>query len=166
VTTPFLQLLSLALAEGDLRAVRDVVRRSLHAEDRTLEIGCGPGLFADLFATGDYVGVDPRPPFVDYARRHRPGAFICDELHAVGLPNARFDQALGLDVLGPGSDAAGRAIAAEIKRLLVPAGRALLVERARSGGRVERLSAAVGRIERREVLKSGRRDRVAFLLST
>jgi SAM-dependent methyltransferase len=166
MTFPALYLLELALMEGDLQVIRDFVRRSLRAEGRTLEIGCGPGLFADLFATGDYVGVDPRPRFVDYARRTRPGAFICDELPAVGLPDARFDQALAFDVLGPRSDAAGRAIVAEIKRLLVPAGRVLLVERAKSGGRVERLAAAVGRIERRDRLKSGGRHRLAFLLAT
>lgn len=166
MTSPFLHLLELALKESDLSAVRDLVRRSLGAEKRTLEVGCGPGIFADLFATGDYVGVDPRIRFVDYARRHRPGAFICDELLAVGLPAARFDQGLGLDVLGPRSDAAGRAIAAEIKRLLVPGGRVLLVERAKSGGRVERLAAGVGRLERRDPVKSGMRERVAFLLST
>jgi SAM-dependent methyltransferase len=166
VTSPFLHLLEIGLAEGDLRAVRDLVRRSLRAEGRTLEIGCGPGLFADLFATGDYVGVDPRKRFVDYARCHRPGAFICDELPAIGLPDARFDQAVGMDVFGPLSDAAGRAIAAEIKRLLAPAGRILLVERAKNGGRVERLAAAAGHIERRDPLKSGVRERLGLLLTT
>ena len=165
MTSPFLHLLGLALAEDDLRAVRDLVRRSLPAEGRTLEIGCGAGHFADLFATGDYVGVDPRPRFVDYARRHRPGAFVCDELGAVGLPDARFDQALGLDLLGSGSDAGGRAVAMEIRRLLRPAGRVLLVERATSAVRVERLASAIGRVERRDRLKSGLRERVAWLLS-
>jgi SAM-dependent methyltransferase len=166
MSSPALYLLALALAEGDLRVVRDYVRRSFRAERRTLEIGCGPGLFADLFASGDYVGVDPRPRFVDYGRHHRPGSFIGDELASVGLPNARFDQALAFDVFGSRSDAAGKAILAEIKRLLAPAGRALVVERAKSGGRVERLASAVGRIERRHRLRSGGRDRLAFVLST
>jgi SAM-dependent methyltransferase len=166
MTSPFLHLLWLGLTEGDLRAVRGFVRRTLRAESRTLEIGCGPGLFADLFAAGDYVGVDPRERFVDYARRQRPGAFICDELSAIGLPDARFDQALGLDILGPRSDAAGRALGAEIRRLLAPGGRVLLVEQAKNRERVERLAASVGRIERRDLVTSGFRERVAFLLST
>jgi SAM-dependent methyltransferase len=166
MTSPFLHLLALSLAEGDLGTVRNLVRRSLRAESRTLEIGCGPGLFADQFAAGDYVGVDPRQGFVDYARRHRPGAFIRDELGAVGLPDGRFDQALGFDLLGPRSEAAGRAVASEIKRLLVPAGRVLLVERANRGAWVERLATAMGRIERRDLVKSGVRERVALVLST
>lgn len=165
MSSPFLHLLALAVSENDLGAVRGLVRRSLRGEGRTLEIGCGPGHFADLFATGDYVGVDREPRFVDYARRHRPGAFICDELSAIGLPDARFDQVVGLDVLGPRSDAAGRAIVAELKRLLVPAARALLVERSMGDGRVERLATSLGRIERREVVKSGFRERVAFQIS-
>ena len=166
MTLPSLYLLGLALAEGDLLVARDYVRRTLRADGRTLEIGCGPGLFADLFASGDYVGVDPRARFVDYGRQHRPGSFIGDELASVGLPDARFDQALAFDVLGSRSDTASRAILAEIKRLLAPAGRALVLERASSAGRVERLASAVGRIERRDSLRSGRRDRLAFVLAT
>jgi SAM-dependent methyltransferase len=166
MTSPFLEVLGLALAEGDLREVRDLVRRCLRAESRTLELGCGPGLFADLFADGDYVGVDPSSRCVDYARIHRPGAFLCDELTAVGLPGARFDQALGLDLLGPRSEAAGRAIAVETKRLLAPGGRALLIERSAKAERVARLAGNVGRVERRVSLKSGLRQRVAFLLAT
>ena len=165
MTSPFLEVLGLALAEADLGAVRDLVRGSLRPEARTLDIGCGPGLFADLFAAGDYVGVDPRPRFVDHARRHRPGSFICDELAGVGLPDARFEQALGLDVIGPRSDAAARAIAMELKRLLAPAGRVLLVERAKGIERVVRLASALGRIERRDLVRSGWRQRVALLLS-
>jgi SAM-dependent methyltransferase len=166
MTSPFLEVLGLALQEGDLRAVRDLVRSSLRPEARTLEVGCGPGLFADLFAAGDYVGVDPRPRFVDHARRHRPGSFICDELAAVGLPDARFEQALGLDVLGPRSDVASRAIAVELKRLLAPAGRVLLVERVKGIERVVRLASTLGRIERRDLVQSGWRERVALVVST
>ena len=166
MTSPFLHLLGLGLAENDLDAVRGFVRRTLRAECRTLEIGCGPGRFADLFANGDYVGVDPRPDFVAYARRHRPGAFVCDDPSAIGLPDARFDQILGLDVLGGSTDGVSRAIVAEMKRLLAPVGRALLVERADRGVRVERLAAGLGRIERRDRLKSGWRDRVALLVTT
>jgi len=165
MTAPFLHVLALALTEGDLRAVRDLVGRSLVRDARTLELACGPGLFADLFALGDYVGVDPRPRFVDYARRERPGAFICDELRSVGLPDARFDQAVALDLLGPRRESQARVITAEVKRMLAPGGRVLLVERAESGERVGRLAPSLGRIERRERLQSGFRERVAFHLS-
>ena len=150
MTSPLLHLLALALAEGDLGAVRDLVSRSLPKEPPTLEMGCGPGLFADLFADGDYVGVDPRPRFVDYARRERPGAFICDELTSVGLPDARFDQVVAFDLLGPRSEQASRAIVAEMKRLLAPGGRVLLVERAETGDRVARLVSTLARTSRRE----------------
>lgn len=122
MTPPLLHVLALALLEDDLRAVRAFIGRTLGPEGRTLDLGCGPGLFADLFAGGDYVGIDPRAPFVDYARRQRPGAFLCEELAPVALPAGRFDQALAFDALGPRSEAAGRTILAELRRLLVPGG--------------------------------------------
>jgi SAM-dependent methyltransferase len=103
---------------------------------------------------------------VAYARRHRPGAFVCDDVSAIDLPDARFDQTLGLDLLGGTTDGLSQAVVAEMKRLLAPAGRALLVERADRGVRVERLAAGLGRIERRDRLTSGWRDRVAILVIT
>ena len=163
MTPPLLHILALALCEDDLRAVRAFISRHLRPEGRTLDLGCGPGLFADLFADGDYVGIEPRARFVDYARRRRPGAFLCEELAPVALPAGRFDQALAFDALGPRSDAAGRTILAELRRLLAPGGRALIIERADAAERVARLVPALGRIEKREDLKSGVRNRVGTL---
>jgi len=164
MTPPLLHIVALALCEDDLRAVRAFIRRHLRPEGRTLDLGCGPGLFADLFAGGDYVGIDPRARFVDYARRRRPGAFLCEELAPVALPAGRFDQALAFDTLRPRSDAAGRTILAELRRLLAPGGRALIIERAAAAERVARLVPALGRIEKREDLKSGVRNRVGTLV--
>ena len=166
IRAPLLHVLALALWEDDLRAVRTVIRRTLRSDLRTLDLGCGPGLFADLFPRDDYVGIDPRPPFVEYARRHRPGVFLLEELAAVALPAGRFDQALAFDALGPLSDSTGRTVLAELDRLLVPGGRALLIERESEGPRVERLVSAIGRVDRQENLKSGWRHRVALVLGT
>ena len=46
---------------GELR-----VRQGL----RTLDLGCGPGAFADLFAGDDYVGVDLNSRYIDHARKY------------------------------------------------------------------------------------------------
>jgi SAM-dependent methyltransferase len=164
MTFPGLHILALALLEGDLRQVRERIRRWLRPEARTLDVACGPGLFADLFAAGDYVGIDPRPRFVDYARRRRPGAFLCEEPSAVDLPAGRFDQALAFDALGRRGEAEARALLTALRRVLVPGGAALVLERAEAGDRVARLAAALGRVERTEPFASGRRRRVAVLL--
>ena len=166
MTPPLLHILALALCEDDLRAVRAFISRHLRPEGRTLDLGCGPGLFADLFAGGDYVGIDPRVRFVDYARRRRAGAFLRDELAPIALPGGRFDQALAFDALGPRSDATGRTILAELRRLLVPGGHALIIERTNAAERVARLLPALGRIEERESMKSGFRTRVATLVGS
>jgi SAM-dependent methyltransferase len=163
---PFLRVLALALCEDDLGAVRALIRRTLKPDVRTLDLGCGPGLFADLFAQGDYVGIDPRPPFVDYARRHRPGTFLCEALAPVAVPAGRFDQALAFDVLRQRSDTDSRTILVELGRLLAPGGRALLIEREAEGARVEHLARTLGRVARPEALKSGFRRRVALVCAT
>ena len=74
---PGLSLLTKALLAGDFAAVRARIRHHLGERGRrTLDLACGPGLFADLFAGEDYVGLDPDLRNVAWARRARPGAFL------------------------------------------------------------------------------------------
>jgi SAM-dependent methyltransferase len=162
----FIRILGLALLEDDLRAVRDVVRRQLDPTRRTLEVGCGPGLLSDLFAAGDYVGVDEDPRAIDAARRGRPGTFLCERPARMELPDRRFDQALACDVLGAERESTARAVIAEVRRVLAPEGRLLVIERVAVRERVERLAREAGRVESRATFRSGIRGRVAFVVAT
>jgi SAM-dependent methyltransferase len=162
----FLRIFFLGLVENDLAAVRALLRERLDPRARTLDLGCGPGLFADVFADGDYVGVDPDPAAVDQARKTRPGTFLCEDLARTELPDARFDQALAFDLLGRESDARAMAILGEARRLTKPRGRMLMVDRAHSGDRIARLCARIGHVDQRIPRRSGLRRRVAVLLTT
>jgi SAM-dependent methyltransferase len=171
---PTVYLLTRALATDDFAAVRDRVRRELPAPGRrTLDLACGPGLFADLFLGEDYVGVDANPRHIEYARRHRPGAFLAGGLRHLGLPDGRFDQALAFAVFEHMTDGAVLAALAEVRRLLVPGGRLLVIAElpaAGPGARLRqvllgpvtrgpeayrRLLAAAGTVERAEAFRSG-----------
>ena len=96
---------------------------------RTLELGCGPGLFADVFAHGDYVGVDADARDIDSARRTRPGVFVVgDARRGLELPDARFDQLLIHGLIHRLPDAEARAVLGEMIRVLAPGGMALVIE--------------------------------------
>lgn len=128
---PTVYLLTRAVFTDDFAAVRERVRRGLPASGRrTLDLACGPGLFADLFLGEDYVGVDANRRHVEYARRARPGAFLAGGLRHLELPDRRFDQALAFAVFEHLTDGAVVAILAEIRRLLVPGGRLLVIAEA------------------------------------
>ena len=141
---PAVFLLSRALATGDFAGVRGLLRRALAVPGRrTLDLGCGPGTFADLFAGEDYVGVDPDRRHVEYARRARPGTFLAGELGRLDLPDRRFDQAFSCGVLEHLGDRPARAVLAEARRVLVPGGRLLVVAELPPRGRLDRLRQAL-----------------------
>jgi SAM-dependent methyltransferase len=162
----WVRVLLTALLEDDLRAVRSLVRQRLDGTRRTLEVGCGPGVLADLFAGGDYVGVDEDPRAIDAARQGRPGTFLCERPSRMELPDRRFDQALACDVLGAERESTARAVIAEVRRVLVPEGRFVVIEHAAAGARAEKMAREAGRIESRAFFRSGLRRRVAFVVAT
>ena len=148
--SPAFFLFSRGVVMGDFAAVRERLRRELAGPGRrTLDLGCGPGTFADLFAGEDYVGVDARPGHVEYARRARPGAFLAGDPRRLELPDGRFDQAFSCGLLEHLEDGPARAVAAEAHRVLIPGGRFLVYAELPAGDRRGRLrQALLGRVSR------------------
>ncbi len=127
---PVLFIFFRSLLESDFKAIRSVIRRDLALGGKlsSLDLACGPGAFADLFAGDDYVGVDLNARYIDYARRHRQGSFVVGDARAVELPDGRFDQILIFGLLHHLDDASVRSVLKESKRMLKPGGRILAIE--------------------------------------
>ena len=124
---PGLRLVARALAAADFAPVRARIRAEMGGPGRrTLDLGCGPGLFADVFAGEDYVGLDRSHRNIAWARRARPGAYLVGDPCHVDLPDGRFDQALAFALLETLSDAGVATMIQELRRLLVPGGRAFV----------------------------------------
>jgi ubiquinone/menaquinone biosynthesis C-methylase UbiE len=178
-----------SVLENDFKTVRGVIRAELRtdASARTLDLGCGPGTFADVFAGGDYVGVDLDAGYIDHARRTRPGTFVVADARALELPAERFDQVLIHGLFRHLTEADVRSVLAEVRRVVAPGGRVLLVEdiapvsRANVIGRLmrrldpvterrpaddyERLCQEAGTITARRIVRSGVWDYFAAVLS-
>jgi ubiquinone/menaquinone biosynthesis C-methylase UbiE len=187
---PVLFIFFRSLLENDFKAIRALVRRELRLGQglRSLDLGCGPGAFADLFEGDDYVGVDLNRRYIEHARRSRKGAFVVGDARRLELPERRFDQALIFGLLHHLPDADVHAVLAECRRVLEPGGRLLVIEdipsvsrlnlighlihRVENGEHIRppegyrRLYSEAARIEREEVLKSGICDYYAALLVT
>jgi SAM-dependent methyltransferase len=187
---PVLFIFFRSLLENDFKAIRRVIRHDLRteAELRTLDLGCGPGAFADLFERQDYVGVDVNPRYIEHARIHRPGAFVVGDARRLELPAGRFDQILIFGLLHHLPDDDVRAVLAEARRVLVADGRMLLIEdvptvhrlnlighllhRIENGAYIrtaeayEALYREFARIERSQILRSGICDYHAAVLVT
>lgn len=127
---PVLFIFCRSLLENDFKAIRAVIRRDLKLSPgvRTLDLGCGPGAFSDLFEQGDYVGADLNPRYIDWARQHRKGAFVVADARQLELPDQRFDQILIFGLLHHLPDAVVREVLSECHRLLVAGGHVLVIE--------------------------------------
>jgi ubiquinone/menaquinone biosynthesis C-methylase UbiE len=176
---PVLFIFCRSILENDFRAIRALIRKDLrHATSaRTLDLGCGPGAFADMFAGGDYVGADLNRGYIEHARRHYRGTFIVADARHVELPDERFDQALVFGLLHHLPDDDVRSVLGEVRRMLVPGGRALVIEdipavsrlnlighlihavengeHIRPPAEYRRLYQEFGRLEGEEILRSG-----------
>jgi ubiquinone/menaquinone biosynthesis C-methylase UbiE len=127
---PVLFIFIRGILENDFKAIRAVIRRELRPGQglRSLDLGCGPGAFADVFKGDDYYGVDLNARYIEHAKKHCPGTFLAGDARKVALPDARFDQILIFGMLHHLSDEDSRAVLSECRRLLAPGGRALVVE--------------------------------------
>ena len=187
---PVLFIFLRGILENDFRAIRSTIRREMDLSPaaRTLDLGCGPGAFADLFAGDPYVGADLNARYIAHAQTHRPGRFVCGDARRLDLPGSSFDQILIFGLLHHLSDDDTRAVLAEAKRLLVPGGRVLVIEdipaisklnlighlihHVENGEHIRpqpdyrRLYDEMSRVEREEVLQSGICDYYAAVLVT
>jgi ubiquinone/menaquinone biosynthesis C-methylase UbiE len=185
---PVLFIFCRSILENDFKAIRGLIRQDLKLDAglRTLDLGCGPGAFSDLFESQDYVGADINRRYIEHARQHRKGTFVVADAQAIELPDDRFDQVLIFGLLHHLPDAVVRKVLAEVRRVLVPGGHALVIEdipavhRLNLIGRLlhaiengdhirpveayRKLYAEAATIEREETLRSGICDYYAAVL--
>jgi len=153
---PVLFIVLRSIFENDFKAIRAVIRRRLRVRQglRTLDLGCGPGAFADLFAGDDYVGIDLNVRYIDHARKTRQGAFIVGDARHVELPDARFDQVLIFGLLHHLPDEDVRAVLAECRRVLVRGGRVLVIEDIPAISRLNLIGHLIHRVENGEHIRA------------
>ncbi|MGH8328628.1 MAG: class I SAM-dependent methyltransferase [Steroidobacteraceae bacterium] len=114
----------------------------LRPDESVLDVGCGTGTMAILAkqtvgVLGTVCGVDASPEMIARARSKAASAgvevrFESAAAQALPYPQSSFDLALGTMMLHHLGGTARRELAAELRRVVKPGGRALLVDFARS----------------------------------
>ncbi|HKP55000.1 MAG TPA: class I SAM-dependent methyltransferase [Chloroflexia bacterium] len=111
-----------------------------------LDLGCGTGELAPVFlkAGYNYTGIDIAPERIAYAAKtYRKGKFHVMDASALQYPDGHFDQILVTGVLHHLSDEEVRGIVKEMRRVLRPEGRALVMEDIALRGSLNLLGALV-----------------------
>jgi SAM-dependent methyltransferase len=122
------------------------IRKKEGRQPRILDLGCGTGELAPAFlkAGYSYVGIDIEVERIEYAgKTHRKGKFHVMDAHHLLYPDGYFDQILVTGVLHHLSDGDVRSIVQEMKRVLRPEGRALVMEDIALRGSLNLLGALV-----------------------
>jgi len=120
------------------RAYRQLVRAAgVHAGDRVLDIGCGPGFFARLLAEavgpkGSVVGIDAAPEMIEYAsrkaRRLANCRFELGTAVSLAFADASFDLVVSSLMMHHLPDEVRLQAAREMRRVLRSSGTLLLAD--------------------------------------
>lgn len=152
---PVLFIFIRGILENDFKAIRAVVRQRLEpgAGVKSLDLGCGPGAFADMFRGDQYVGVDLNPRYVTHAQSHCPGEFVCADARKTNLDSSYFDQILIFGLLHHLSDDEVSAVLDEALRVLRPGGRILAIEDIPSISKLNLVGRLIHRVENGEHIR-------------
>jgi ubiquinone/menaquinone biosynthesis C-methylase UbiE len=127
------------LAKKGDRALPLIEAAALQPTDQVLDIGCGPGVAVDRASyevpRGHVTGIDPSKVMLSQARRRTrkaPNVTVASgSAEAVPLPDASIDVAWAINTFHHWADR-GSGLA-EVRRVLRPGGRFLVVEQNRQG---------------------------------
>lgn len=131
-----------SLVEWNFRTQRKAIREHLlplTQSDRVLDLGCGTGVFAPLFPSAQYEGVDIDQKNISYATRHYPYHFQIGDAMNLPFQDGSFTRILVAGVLHHLSPAECVRVCAEMRRVLAHGGRALVMEDTKSARWITRL---------------------------
>lgn len=117
------------IPEANYRQTKRRIRALLDPSEKTIDLGCGTGEFASLFAPSGYLGLDVSLPYLRFAARIAPAHRFARALgQALPLADRSVRQVLVNGVLHHLGEAVARRLVAEAQRVLQPGGRLLLIE--------------------------------------
>ena len=118
------------LLEVNFTVIRRTIQHHLGTGEnrRVLDVACGPGAFSDLFTAERYMGIDLNTQYITYANKNYRGAFEVQDARALAIADGTFDDALVYGLLHHLGDDDVSSVAREVKRVLRPGGRVLVIE--------------------------------------
>jgi SAM-dependent methyltransferase len=91
---------------------------------RVLDVGCGPGTNARVFAGAEYVGIDINPKYIRVAASRYPGRFVVGDVTDESIfPDEQFDCVFANSLMHHLDDASVSNLLARMARLTAPGGK-------------------------------------------
>lgn len=115
-----------SILEKNFVQTRRVIRKELDTKKKTLDVGCGTGIFSGMFK--NYTGIDISSKYLCYARRKYGGYFALMDASHLTFKGQSFHNVLVVGVLHHLDDATFSAVLSGIKRVLKKDGMVLVLE--------------------------------------
>lgn len=118
------------LLEGGYAGERTIIKKNFSMpRGRILDLGCGTGIFADMFNYENYVGVDLNEKYIERANKRYPNhCFILSDASSLPFDKEYFSDCIISGVLHHIDDSKSLQIIKEIARVLDPLGNLIIWE--------------------------------------
>lgn len=115
---------------GDQGIVDEVVREETGSSGsvKILDLGCGTGNLSRLFPPMNYIGVDSDEKYINFARENYKREFHVMNASDLKFSGDAFDMVFSKDLFHHLKDDEFVKVLSEIKRVLKPSGKALIIE--------------------------------------
>jgi ubiquinone/menaquinone biosynthesis C-methylase UbiE len=160
------------LLEDNFKGEKATIRRELfhhrpRIRPRLLDVGCGTGELTDLFVLAgyEYHGVDILDSFINYALQRHAGSnakFATMDATQMSFADATFDNVLVTGVIHHMTDEAARAVLCEMRRVLRPGGRVLIMEDTAVGYKLNLLGALIHLLDQGAYIRTADQYRQLF----
>ncbi len=125
--TPVYRVWMAPFADAKLAPV--LKNNDLKGVQRVLDVGCGPGTNAHLFAHCDYLGIDINYAYIESARRRLKRNFVVADVTRYSVPSGeRFDFVLANSLLHHLDDDGVRVVLSQVSSLMREDGHVHIIE--------------------------------------
>lgn len=130
LSSPSISIILRKIVENNFRKQKKIIKKYflIASKDRLLDIGCGTGEFSVFFSSEGYTGVDINPANIRYASSHYKRKFLVADGKKLPFPDNSFSKVLVVGVFHHLSDIDSQKVINEIKRVLKPDGKFLVME--------------------------------------
>ena len=118
------------IVENDFKSIKQIIRKELiiKREDNILDMGCGAGMFSQLFGYNSYMGIDISQKYIAYAKKRYKRNFEVMDAVNLRFSNSSLNNILIFGVLHHLPDEKIKRVLGEVKRVLNSDGKVLVIE--------------------------------------
>lgn len=116
------------VVENDFKGFHKIIKDEFNDPGLFLDLACGTGHFSTKFSNDNYIGLDLNYRYLKNARKNHKKRFINSDATVISFKSEVFDNVFIVGLFHHLDDYTSLKVLKEIKRILKPGGKVLVVE--------------------------------------